>query len=161
MNRSSLAALPLSLALAARVHAAGTAGDPAECDSIDSVPMRYDIDYQADVQPIFDQHCRNCHVDSGGAPSAGLELDSGYSWFQLVGVASSQDPGVTRVIPFNAAWSLLFQKVNCYFPSVGSRMPFERTELTVEEQAIIHDWIALGASDGTSEVVFLSGFEAR
>jgi len=135
--------------------------EPTECDSIDSVPVRFDIDFGADVQPIFDQHCANCHVDSGGAPSAGMELDAGISWFQLVGVTSSQDASLTRVVPWNAAGSLLFQKVNCYVPGVGSRMPFERTELSVEEQAVIHDWIALGASSTTSEVIFGSGFEPR
>jgi hypothetical protein len=160
MNRSLLAALLLSLALAS-VAGVRAAEEPSECDSIDAVPMRFDIDYQTDVQAIFTQHCANCHVDSGGAPLAGLELDNGVSWFQLVGVPSSQDPGFERVIPGDAAKSLLFQKVNCYFPAIGSRMPFERPELSVEEQATIHDWIVLGASDTTSEVIFLSGFEVR
>ena len=161
MNRTLFAALllPLALASGARVHAAGA--DASACDSIDAVPMRFDIDYQADVQAIFTRHCANCHVDSGGAPLAGLELDVGVSWFQLVGVPSSQDASLRRVIPGDAANSLLFQKVNCYFPAIGSRMPFERAELSVEEQATIHDWIALGASDTTSEVIFLSGFEVR
>ena len=163
MNRSLLAILllPFALAIGAGARAAGAAQDPSECDSIEDIPMRYDIDYQLDVQPIFDQHCANCHVESGGAPSAGMELDDGVSWFQLVGVPSSQDASLTRVIPGNAAWSLLFQKVNCYVPAIGSRMPFERPELSVEDQATIHDWIVLGASSGTSEVIFLGGFEAR
>ena len=137
------------------------AQEPSECDSIDAVLMRFDIDYATDVQPVWDQHCANCHVASGGAPLAGLELDTGVSWEQLVGVASSQDASLTRVLPWDAPSSLLYQKVNCYFPAIGSRMPFERPELSVEEQALIHDWIALGASSTTSEVIFLSGFEVR
>jgi hypothetical protein len=163
MNRSLLAALllPLALAVFAGGRGARAAQDPSGCDSIDSVPMRFDIDYGADVQPIFDAHCANCHVASGGAPLAGLELDTGVSWFQLVGAPSSQDASLTRVIPWDAANSLLYQKVNCYFPAIGSRMPFERPELSVEEQALIHDWIALGASSTTSEVIFLSSFEVR
>ena len=153
--------LPLAPATGTRAHAFVSALEPSECDSIDSVPMRFDIDYGADVQPIFTEHCANCHVDSGGAPLAGLELDVGVSWFQLVGTSSSQDPSLTRVIPGDAAQSLLYQKVNCTFPAIGSRMPFERPELSVENQAVIHDWIVLGASSTTSEVIFLSGFEVR
>ena len=127
MNKRLLAIyLTLGFATAAdwRAHASGEALEPSECDSIDSVPMRFDIDYDADVQPLFVQQCSNCHVDSGGAPLAGLELDVGVSWFQLVGTPSSQDPSLTRVIPGDAAQSLLYQKVNCTFPAIGSRMPF-------------------------------------
>ncbi len=164
MNKRLLVALlllPLAPATGTRAHAFVSALEPSECDSIDSVPMRFDIDYGADVQPIFTGHCANCHVESGGAPLAGLELDVGVSWFQLVGTSSSQDPSLTRVIPGDAAQSLLYQKVNCTFPAIGSRMPFERPELSVENQAVIHDWIVLGASSTTSEVIFLSGFEVR
>jgi mono/diheme cytochrome c family protein len=165
MNRRLLACLAGSWLFAALpglpARGAAVSSSPSDCDSIDAVPMRFDIAYALDVQPIFDQHCANCHVDSGGAPEAGMELDSGVSWFQLVGVASSQDPGLTRVIPFDAANSLLFQKVNCYIPAIGDRMPFERDELSTQEQAIIHDWIATGASAGASEAVFYSGFEDR
>ena len=137
------------------------AQETSGCDSIDAVPMRFDIDYGAHVQLIWDQHCANCHVMSGGAPLGGLELDTGVSWFQLVGVPSSQDGSLTRVIPGDAKNSLLFQKVNCDLPAIGSRMPLDRPELSIEEQALIHDWIALGASETTSEVIFLSGFEVR
>jgi hypothetical protein len=141
-----------------RPFAAPTA---SECDSIDSIPARFDIDYQSDVQPIFDQHCANCHVDSGGAPEAGLELDSGVSWYELVDVASSQDPSLTRVKSFDPANSLLFHKVNCENPDLGSRMPYERIPITLAEQALIHDWIATGASMTTSETIFFAGFEDR
>ena len=164
MNKRLLAAfLTLAFATATdtRVRASGVAFEPSECDSIDSVPMRFDIDYGADVQPIFTKNCANCHVDSGGAPLAGLELDVGVSWFQLVDAPSSQDASLTRVIPGDAAQSLLYQKVNCNFPAIGSRMPFERPELSLEDQAVIHDWIVLGASSTTSEVIFLAGFEVR
>jgi len=164
MNKRLLVALlllPLAPATGTRAHAFVSALEPSECDSIDGVPMRFDVDYGTDVQPIFTEHCANCHVDSGGAPLAGLELDVGVSWFQLVGTSSSQDPSLTRVVPGDAAQSLLYQKVNCTFPAIGSRMPFERPELSVENQAVIHDWIVLGASSTTSEVIFLSGFEVR
>ena len=161
MNRRLLLLLlPLALGTDARVHAFETTQEPTECDSIDAVPMRFDIDY-AEVQLVWDAQCANCHVQSGGEPLAGLELDTGVSWFQLVGVPSSQDASLARVIPGDAKNSLLYQKVNCYFPAIGSRMPFERPELSVEQQALIHDWIVLGASETTSEVIFLSGFEVR
>jgi hypothetical protein len=75
----------------------------------------------------------------------------------LVNVDSSQNPTVERVVPFSADSSLLFRKVNCNSPDVGSRMPQGRPSLSLDEQRLIRDWINQGAVQ--HQRVFVDGFE--
>lgn len=131
------------------------------CDNLDSVPRRFDIDYETDIQPIFDARCANCHVASAGNPEAGLNLDQGISWFTLVDVPSSQNSHLVRVTAYAPGASLLFDKINCDPPTLGERMPFERTPIPITMQALIHDWIELGAWPMTSDTLFFNGFENR
>jgi len=137
---------------------------PGGCNSIANVPATYAIDYQQDIQPIFSFGCANCHVDSAGAPEADLDLDPKPSWFNLVGVSSSQDPAQVRVIAGDALRSLLFRKVNCDIPGPfleSERMPQNRPDLQLADQALIYDWIMAGALNGPTDTLFFNSFELR
>ena len=84
------------------------------------------IDYQSDIQPIFDNNCTNCHGSSGG-----LSLGS-YS--SLIAGGSSGD----AVIPGDHSSSLLWQRIND-----GSMPP--SGNLSSSEINLIASWIDEGA----------------
>lgn len=131
------------------------------CDSISSIPITWNIDYDDDIQTIFNNRCSNCHVKSGGNPSAGLDLDPGASWDSLVNAPSQEQLGRLLVVPGQPLSSVMFEKINCATPNAGMRMPRDRPSLPLTEQALIFDWIMLGAPLGQTDIIFLGGFEAR
>ena len=100
------------------------------------------IDYTTQVQPIFFNHCLDCHVSVNG--SGALELDS-YEY--LMQGDSNNGPAV---IPFNADSSLLYRVLlrdSVIVPNepICCRMPKNADPLTVEQQTIIYNWINEGA----------------
>ncbi len=142
-----------------------TTGDPHgsfDCQDLSLVPMDFSVDYETEVQPIFTGSCANCHVSSP-FPDAGLTLDPGKSFDNLVNVTSVQDGTLLRVKPYSATQSVLFSKVNCDAPLVGLRMPLERSPLTPEAQALIMDWINQGAlaTPAVPDLVSRADFETR
>ncbi len=128
------------------------------CDDLSSIPMTWLIDYNNDIQNIFDTRCSNCHVDNP-SPFADMDLSSGVSWDNIVNVPSSEQPGRFRIVPGDPLASVLFEKINCDNPDFGSRMPFGRSPLPLAEQALIYDWILLGSPSTTTDFIFSSGFE--
>lgn len=101
----------------------------------------------AEVQAIFNANCTvACHNSGGG--DAGLRLDEGLSYAELVNVPSSQQPATfDRVEPGDADNSYLVIKVD---PSavgrLGARMPAGgRPELSADDIATIRSWINAGA----------------
>ncbi len=141
-----------------------------ECDSLDSVPMRQNVDYNTQIQPIWSTRCANCHVDvEGGNAAADLFLDPPNSWFFLYNEHSSQDGALVRVEPGMPLQSLLFTKLNCEIVEVGVRMPRQRPPIPIVEQALVHDWILAGALEGTpgglpqgvEDTIFRARFEIR
>ena len=103
------------------------------------------------------------HFTPPPTPSGNLDLSDGISWFNLVNVPSDEDAGLTYVVPGHPEQSLLFQKINCDSPVVGSRMPygFPTGTLSAEQQALIWDWIAAGAPVGITDGIFRNGFDLR
>lgn len=133
------------------------------CDDISSVPVQYVISYQAAVQGLFNNFdgttgCVDCHFAIADGPSGNLDLTPGPSWSNLYKRQSNGDSTLYRVIPNYAYASVLFDKVNCQFPEVGSRMPYQMPPLTLQQQALIYDWIASGAWFDTSNTLFRSSF---
>jgi len=154
--------LPMSIAVSSPAHdVSGLLGD-MECDDLSTTLQDFSVDFETEVQPIFTGGCANCHVQSP-FPDGGLRLDPGKAYFELVNVASAQNPNIMRVLPGRADLSLLFLKVNCNAPPVGVRMPLERTNLTPQDQARILDWINQGAlaTPAVPELLFRAEFEAR
>ena len=139
--------------------------DPSDaasgCDSIASIPIAWNIDYSKDIQTVFNNRCSNCHVKSGGSPAAGLDLDPGASWDSLVNAPSQEQLGRLLVVPGRPLDSVLFEKINCEIPNAGWRMPRGRSPLPLDEQALIFDWIMLGAPLAPTDFIFLDGFEPR
>lgn len=162
-QRSSL---PGSNALVAMLAMAGLAlchGASAAtgCDSIASIPINWNIDYSSDIQNIFNMRCANCHVDHGGSPSADLDLDPEFSYVDLVNAPSGFQSGRFLVIPGQPLNSVLFEKINCDMPNYGVRMPNGRPPLPLAEQAMIFDWIMLGAPAQQTDFILANGFEPR
>jgi mono/diheme cytochrome c family protein len=97
-------------------------------------------------QQIFNPACVACHTDEGRTPASGLNLRSGVSHAQLVGVASVGKAGAVRVIAGNPSGSYLIQKLEGASDIVGLRMPRNGPPfLTTEQIALIRQWIQNGA----------------
>ena len=94
---------------------------------------------------VFTPICTQCHV--GANAPQGLRLDAVNSYGALVGVASSEQPGVLRVKPGDAAASYLIQKLEGR-AAVGARMPLGQPALPASTILVIREWIASGASRG-------------
>jgi protocatechuate 3,4-dioxygenase beta subunit len=93
-----------------------------------------EVDYNSEIQPIFDNNCISCHAN-GGAYFGGLDLSS-YSE-----VIEGGDSGNT-IVPFDFANSLLWQYVNSsYMPPYGSG----NSSLTSNQINLIAQWINEGA----------------
>jgi hypothetical protein len=139
---------------------------PSGCTDISAVPVQYTITFGAAIQGIFtnfsgmNSGCVDCHVAPDEGPAGNLSLVDGFSYVALIDHRSDENPRLTYVIPNHPEQSLLFQKVNCDLPPVGSRMPFNGS-LSVEQQALIYDWIAAGAPVGTTDGIFRNAFDYR
>jgi len=165
-----LAACTGSLIALAASSPAESQTAPSGCTSIQDVPPIYSgIQYGAAVQGLFDDFngmdvgCTMCHFTPPPMPSGNLDLSDGVSWSQLVNMPSDEDASIIYVVPGHPEQSLLFQKINCDVPAVGSRMPyaFPSDTLSPQQQALIWDWIAAGAPVGATDGVFRNGFDIR
>ena len=113
------------------------------CDDLGGVPLFYDLDYNTDIQPIFsDNGCADCHNGSDGGLN--LSANNGSALLALLGYASEVN-GQNLIEPHDPGSSYLFEKINCDTPANGSRMPPSGEALSLEDQAIIYDWIYQGA----------------
>jgi hypothetical protein len=108
---------------------------------------------QLNIASIFQANCGSCHINGGASGALNLDIENILT--QMVNVPSAQNNTLTRLVPGDAANSLLFQKINCDTPSVGARMPFGGDPLSNAQQRIIQDWINAGAP------IMKGGFENR
>ena len=100
-----------------------------------------EVDYLRDVKPILTKHCYACH--GAWKQNAGLRLDTGAA----IRKGGESGPAVKAA---NSSESLL---IGVLTGAVGFRMPpaNEGTPLTLEEIAIVKQWIDSGASSPTVE----------
>jgi len=91
------------------------------------VPVRAQVDYNSQIQPIFDARCISCHGSMGG-----LNLTS---YENLIDGGLSGD----EVIPYDHASSELWIRVN------SGQMPPGNNDLTDEQVNLIAQWIDEGA----------------
>ncbi|MCK6550482.1 PQQ-dependent sugar dehydrogenase [Myxococcota bacterium] len=111
------------------------------CDDLAGQAPTPNVDYESQIQPIWDASCTGCHNSSSGNGNLTLESPS---WARLVNVQSLEVPGQLLVAPGNPAQSFLFEKLNCANPQVGTQMrPLDR--LPLAQQQLIADWITQGA----------------
>lgn len=107
------------------------------CDDLNHVAETPQVDFNTDIQPIFDDNCTQCHGSPD--PIAFMDLTLGYQ--DIVEVPSFQFTEINRVEPGDASFSYLFFKINCANQLSGDRMPREAPPLNLQEQALIRDWI--------------------
>ena len=114
---------------------------PTGCDDLNAIEPVPDLDFEADIQPLFST-CINCHGANGGG---GLDLRPGEAYAQLVNVPTSSLQERPRVDPFDPDNSSLFLAVNCaspggpFFSMPGINDP--------EARALLRDWINQGARE--------------
>ena len=133
----------IALALLALGAPIAHAGGPMDCDDLGSIAPFTQFNYPLVIQSIWQGNCSGCHL--GGGSSGGLNLDPPGSDLNLINVQSAQNPSFTRVVPGDPLASLLFLKLNCDSPGLGSRMPLGGPNLSLTQQALIFDWIEAGA----------------
>ena len=105
------------------------------------------IDYPQDIQPIFNNHCLECHTGSNGSDA--LKLNS----YDDVMEGSSNNGPI--VIPFNADSSLLHQvllpmPVSVPNEPICCQMPKNADPLSFDQITIIQGWINEGALGSSS-----------
>lgn len=91
---------------------------------------------------VFTPHCVQCHT--GASAPMGLRLDETSSYGALVGVPSSEVPGLLRVEPGEPGNSYLVQKLEGR-AAVGARMPLDLPALPDATIEVIRQWITAGA----------------
>lgn len=94
---------------------------------------------------VFTPTCATSTCHSGGAPSAGLNLESASSYSMLVGIPSSQDAGVMRVLAGNPDSSYLVQKLEGTASGGGIMPPSGALDQATIDT--IRQWITDGAID--------------
>ena len=94
------------------------------------------VDFHAQVLPILDKHCMDCH--NRDAHKGGLGLGSAEE------ALKGGDSGVAAYRPGNSAESAIIQRVTSTDP--GFRMPAKGDALSEGEIALLKKWIDEGAS---------------
>jgi hypothetical protein len=94
---------------------------------------------------VFTPTCATVTCHFGGVPAAGLNLEDGNSYANLVGVTSSQDVNFMRVNPGDPDNSYLVRKLEGN-GTVATIMPPTGMLPAAQIQAI-RDWIAAGAPE--------------
>lgn len=94
---------------------------------------------------VFSVNCAvpGCH--GGSVVQQGLRLEPGFSFGNLVNVASPQDANRIRVIPFNPDGSFVIQKLEGAPGLLGDRMPQFGPYLPQSTIDVIRQWIQNGA----------------
>lgn len=94
---------------------------------------------------VFSVNCAvpGCH--GGASAQQGLRLDPGFSYANLINVASPRDANLIRVIPFNPDGSFLIRKLEGTQPLLGDPMPQGGPYLPQATIDVIREWIANGA----------------
>jgi len=97
----------------------------------------------ARVQSIFSSRCVACH--GGTTPQAGMSLASPGSWDNLVEKPTTATLGGTRVVPFDSAGSVLYQRITS--GDLNFRMPLSpAAPLGQAEIDAIKNWIESGGA---------------
>ena len=97
--------------------------------------LLFSVDYETEIQPIFNAQCGNCHL---GNSSAGVNV-SNYQ--------NTIDSDI--VVPGNAQASSLYDRITRANSEAGD-MPPGNAELSAEQIALIELWINEGALEEES-----------
>lgn len=107
-------------------------------------PLKNDPSFSGDIQPIFTASCAlsACH---GTAAQAGLSLNQGSAYGNLVNVVSTSEPPKKRVLPGDAENSYIVIKLEGR-QTVGAQMP-QGASLRSNSLQNIKNWINMGAKN--------------
>jgi mono/diheme cytochrome c family protein len=128
------------LGLSVLVACSDLGDDPADGGGPMDPPSEA-VSFTDDIQPIFDANCVVCHGDGG---NAGLDLRSGQSYTNLVGIKATESD-LSRIEPGEPMNSWLYLKLTGQ-QDVGTMMPptgFLDADLT----DLVRTWIEEGALD--------------
>lgn len=151
---------------------------PTGCTDISTIPVTNGVDFPQGIASNIFQHysqdgmagCADCHTSADGTMEAAGNLDLDPSepdepspYGNIVNVPSGEVSTLRYVVPGHPESSYLFMKVNCDNPPAGSRMPLDNYAggLTPQQQAVIYDWIAGGATIEPTNTVFRGTFDIR
>lgn len=149
-----------------------SANAQAQCDDISAIPARYDIVFETDIQPLLGgvpgaptPYCQSCHVlsSSGGMNVAPANIRLAWLGADESGQESLNFPPGKRIVPGRPELSLVYQRIHCDDAPPG-RMPPGHPGGAIDPpflqlQALMHDWIALGAIMADSDRRFVGDFE--
>ena len=110
----------------------------------------FGADFSEIQSGLFTLTCATSNCHSGGNPPAGLNLEAGSSYANLVGIASSQEPGTQRVNAGNPDSSYLIQKLEGT-AATGTVMP-PSGGIAQADIDVVRQWIGAGAVDDTAVV---------
>ena len=116
--------VPLSAALlAARAgNGVGLDANGQPLGSASAAPPPLTADFHSIQDNVFTPVCVRCH--SGAGAPQGLQLDAAHSYALLVGVPSTEDPGLLRVKAGVPDSSYLVLKLAGSPGIIGAQMPF-------------------------------------
>ena len=104
------------------------------------IAMSQSVDYNTEIQPIFNNSCMPCHGENN--PSAGLNLTS------YADVMNGSNSGAV-IIPGDYQNSVLWQEVSSGdMPNSFANNFMDILDLTAEELALISTWITELAQTG-------------
>lgn len=104
------------------------------------------VDYETQIQPIFDSNCIRCHGGAGG-----LKLEKDVSKNNLVGVVSTNYAPALRVKMGDSANSVLYHKIN-NTGVYGGVMPKDTGKMSQGNLDLIASWIAPKSSACTATI---------
>jgi hypothetical protein len=106
-------------------------------------------DFKSIQDNVFTPICTKCHI--GAAAPQGLQLDEAHSYALLVGVPSTEQPGVLRVKAGDPDNSYIVQKLEGASGISGARMPFGGPYLPQSTIDVIRTWITNGAQPAATQ----------
>jgi methionine-rich copper-binding protein CopC len=105
-------------------------------------------DFQSIQDNVFTPICSQCHI--GASAPQGLQLDAAHSYNLLVGVPSSEQPGLLRVNPGAPNDSYIVHKIEGAPGISGGQMPLGETPLPQGTIDTIRQWISNGAANAAA-----------
>lgn len=111
------------------------------------------MSYSGNIQPLFNNNCVVCHQIGGPSQFTNMWLNPGISYGLLVNVPATQPtlstvPTGTRVVPFDSAGSVLYQRDSGIgLPLGATRMPPGGPFLPGSDTDMIKVWIDMGAAN--------------
>ncbi|MGW9683983.1 DUF1553 domain-containing protein [Flagellimonas sp. 2504JD1-5] len=97
-----------------------------------------EVDFSAEIKPIFNKHCITCH--------GGVKKNGGFSLLFEEEAFANTESGKPAIIPGNASGSEFIKRLKEEDPEL--RMPYEKPKLSDEEIDLLTKWVNQGAKWG-------------